>query len=192
MEKSSLTTCLHIYYGDGKGKTTAAMGLALRAIGAGTRPCIVQFLKTENSSERRALELLPENSMHLVSLPASIKFVFQMDEKEKQEAASLCCRLLEEGIQLYQKEKGGLLVLDEVLDAVDTGLLPEKTLLKALLSLGPRRAGCKGNENISGDVVLTGRNPSSSLLELADYITEMKALRHPYNEGLPARLGIEY
>ena len=90
MEKSSLTTCLHIYYGDGKGKTTAAMGLALRAVGAGIRPCIVQFLKTENSSERRALELLPENSMHLVSLPASIKFVFQMDEKEKQEAATLC------------------------------------------------------------------------------------------------------
>ena len=82
--------------------------------------------------------------------------------------------------------------MDEVLDAVDTGLLPEKTLLKALLSLGPRRAGCKENENISGDVVLTGRNPSSSLLELADYITEMKALRHPYNEGLTARLGIEY
>ncbi len=87
--------------------------------------------------------MFPEDSVYLLPLPSSIPFVFQMDEKEKEEAASLCRHLLEEGIRLYQKEKGGLLILDEVLDAVNTGLLSEKALLQALLSWAPARQDAK-------------------------------------------------
>ena len=160
MEMLPFRSCIHIYHGDGKGKTTAAMGLALRALGAGIRPCVVQFLKTEASSERRA--------------------------------SSLCLSLLEEGLRLYTWEKGGLLILDEVLDAVSTGLLPEEELEEALRTLRPRRLTAGEGGPLGGDVILTGRNPSPTLLEMADYITEMSARRHPYEEGLTARRGIEY
>ncbi|MFR8003890.1 MAG: cob(I)yrinic acid a,c-diamide adenosyltransferase [Hydrogeniiclostridium sp.] len=192
MEMLPFRSCIHIYHGDGKGKTTAAMGLALRALGAGIRPCVVQFLKTEASSERRALEVFSSKGLHLVPLPASMKFTFQMDKREKQEASSLCLSLLEEGLRLYTWEKGGLLILDEVLDAVNTGLLPEEELEEALRTLRPRRLTDGEGGPLGGDVILTGRNPSPALLEMADYITEMSARRHPYKEGLTARRGIEY
>ena len=121
-----------------------------------------------------------------------MKFTFQMDKREKQEASSLCLSLLEEGLRLYTWEKGGLLILDEVLDAVSTGLLPEEELEEALRTLRPRRLTAGEGGPLGGDVILTGRNPSPTLLEMADYITEMSARRHPYEEGLTARRGIEY
>ena len=169
MEMLPFRSCIHIYHGDGKGKTTAAMGLALRA-----------------------LEVFSSKGLHLVPLPASMKFTFQMDKREKQEASSLCLSLLEEGLRLYTWEKGGLLILDEVLDAVSTGLLPEEELEEALRTLRPRRLTAGEGGPLGGDVILTGRNPSPTLLEMADYITEMSARRHPYEEGLTARRGIEY
>ena len=162
MEMLPFRSCIHIYHGDGKGKTTAAMGLALRALGAGIRPCVVQFLKTEASSERRALEVFSSKGLHLVPLPASMKFTFQMDKREKQEASSLCLSLLEEELE------------------------------EALRTLRPRRLTAGEGGPLGGDVILTGRNPSPTLLEMADYITEMSARRHPYEEGLTARRGIEY
>ncbi len=192
MEMPPFKSCIHIYHGDGKGKTTAAMGLVLRALGAGIKPCVIQFLKTEASSERRALEVFSSKGLHVAPLPASMKFVFQMDETEKREASSLCRSLLKEGLRLYKQEKGGLLILDEVLDAVSTGLLPEEELKEALLALRPRRLFPRDDSPLGGDIVLTGRNPSPALLEMADYITEMSARRHPYGEGLAARRGIEY
>lgn len=156
MEMLPFRSCIHIYHGDGKGKTTAAMGLALRALGAGIRPCVVQFLKTEASSERRALEVFSSKGLHLVPLPASMKFTFQMDKREKQEASSLCLSLLEEGLRLYTWEKGGLLILDEVLDAVSTGLLPEEELEEALRTL---RGWCRRDTQYRGH---RSSNPRSS------------------------------
>lgn len=193
MQNPCVKTCVHIYFGDGKGKTTAAMGLALRALGAGLRPVIVQFLKTEQTSERRVLEALPK--IDLLPLPAAMKFVFQMNEAEKKEAAGFCLQLLQKGIDRFQQQKEGLLLLDEVLDAVETGLLPQGELENALIKLSPRQLGQDGEAGSTAafkDVVLTGRRPSPKILELADYCTEMRAVRHPYGSGLPARRGIEY
>lgn len=166
---------IHLYCGNGKGKTTAAMGLALRAAGRGERVVIAQFLKGEDSGERYALAQLPQ--VELLPLPKQVKFTFQMDEQERREAASRCQALLEQA-----RERGKdcfLLVLDEACAAVNSGLLPLEALLDCL-------------DSLSCEIVLTGRDPAPQLLERADYITQMEPLRHPYQQGVTARKGIEW
>lgn len=168
---------MHIYCGDGKGKTTAAFGLALRSAGRGRRVVIAQFLKGEDSGERRSMEYVPH--VLLLPLPQEIKFVFQMDVVERAECEEGCCRLLRDAVTLAEKDS--LVVLDEVLGALETGVLRLEDLLENLEELPE---DC--------EVVLTGRNPPPALLERADYVTEMKLHRHPYEKGIPAREGIEY
>ena len=169
---------LHIYMGDGKGKTTAAFGLALRAAGRGRRVIVAQFLKCEDCGERRSMEYVPH--VLLLPVPERIKFVFQMNAVERAECESDCVKLLRDAVTLAEQE-GSVVVLDEVLGALETEILREEDVLDCLAQL-------------SGDceVVLTGRKAPRSLLERADYITEMKALRHPYDQGIPAREGVEF
>lgn len=166
---------IHLYCGNGKGKTTAAMGLALRAAGRGERVVIAQFLKGADSGERYALAQLSQ--VELLPLPEQVKFTFQMDEQERKEAARRCRALLE-----VARERGKncfLLVLDEACAAVNSGLLPLEELLDCL-------------DNLTCEIVLTGRDPAPQLLERADYITQMEPLRHPYQRGITARKGIEW
>ena len=129
---------IHVYHGDGKGKTTAAMGLALRMLAAGRRVVVVQFLKDGESGEVRLLAEL-------------------------------------EGAQ------EGLLVLDEALDALSKGLVDEALVDRAL-----------DMSALGVEVVLTGRAPSRKIVEKADYITEMRCKKHPYEQGICAREGVEY
>lgn len=168
---------LHIYCGDGKGKTTAAFGLASRAAGRARRVVIAQFLKGEDSGERRSMEYVPH--VLLLPLPERVKFVFQMSVVERAECEADSHKLLWDAVALT--EQTSLLVLDEVLGALETGILPEDDLLNALSAL-PEEC----------EVVLTGRKVPRSLLERADYVTEMTLRRHPYEKGVPAREGIEY
>lgn len=166
---------IHLYCGNGKGKTTAAMGLALRAAGRGERVVIAQFLKGADSGERYALAQLSQ--VELLPLPEQVKFTFQMDEQERLEASRRSRALLE-----VARERGKdcfLLVLDEACAAVSSGLLPLKELLDCL-------------DSLSCEIVLTGRDPAPQLLERADYITKMEPLRHPYQRGITARKGIEW
>ena len=169
---------IHLYCGDGKGKTTAAMGLALRALGRGRRVVLCQFLKSADSGERLALAQFEKAC--LLPVPETIKFVFQMTEEEKAEARRETEALLARAAELVRGGECDLLVLDEACGAVSTGLLPLEELV-ALLDT------CDGTE-----VVLTGRDPAPELRERADYITEMAACRHPFEQGKPARLGIEW
>ena len=173
---------LHIYCGDGKGKTTAAMGLALRAAGRGKRVVIAQFLKGADSGERYALAHVP--GVELLPVPERVTFSFRMNEAERREAAQ---RFLDLCAQCRERVRSGaaeLLVLDEVCAAVNAKLLPLSALL-ALLDEVPE--DCEGCE-----VVLTGRDPAPELRERADYLTEMRCLRHPYERGVAARPGVEY
>lgn len=168
---------MHIYWGDGKGKTTAAFGLALRAAGRGKRVVVAQFLKGEDSGERRSMEYVPH--VLLLPLPRQIKFVFQMDPVERAECESDCVKLLRDGVMLAEKDS--LLVLDEVLGALETDMLCLEEVLSCLEELPE---GC--------EVVLTGRRAPQALLDRADYITEMTPHRHPYERGVAAREGIEF
>lgn len=170
---------LHIYCGEGKGKTTAAMGLALRAAGRGKRVVIAQFLKGSNSGERLALAQV--RGVELLPVPERVRFSFRMDEEERQEAAERFAGLCEQCRERLAAGAADLVVLDEACAALSTGLLDLKTLLSVLES-APEGA----------EIVLTGRNPAPELLERADYLTEMRCLRHPFQKGVRAREGIEY
>lgn len=166
---------LHLYCGNGKGKTTAAMGLALRAAGRGKRVVIAQFLKGSDSGERLAFSHLPQ--VTLLPVPDTVKFSFRMTDEERQAEAQRYQQLL----RLVRQEAHNcfLLVLDEACAAVNTGLLPLDDLLSCL-------------DSLNCEVVLTGRDPAQELVDRADYITSMEAVRHPFTQGVTAREGIEF
>ena len=178
--------CIHIYCGDGKGKTSAAVGLAVRMAGSGGRAVVARFLKNDDSGEVSALSRIP--GITVIPCRRTFGFTWQMTQEQKAEAAEYCRELLEEG---FREAEGAvpagsghpsvLLVLDEVCAAVGSGLLSEQ----AVLSFLDHRP-----ENL--EVVLTGREPKDSFLSRADYVTEMKKLVHPFDRGLAARKGIEY
>ena len=164
---------VHLYCGDGKGKTTAAMGLALRALGHGRRVTVVQFLKDGTSGEIGPLSDLGA----AVFAGKAPGFVFQMTDDQKAETRLLQNEHLKAALEL----ESDLLVLDEACAAWSLGMVDHDLLKKAVLE---RPEGC--------EVVLTGRDPASWMRDAADYITEMRVLRHPYDRGVPAREGVEF
>ncbi|MBQ8814381.1 MAG: cob(I)yrinic acid a,c-diamide adenosyltransferase [Lachnospiraceae bacterium] len=173
---------VHIYHGYGKGKTTAAIGLAVRAAGNDIPVVVVRFLKTDRSGELAVLEKISQ--IHLIPTEKNFKFAFCMSDEEKAEAGRLCTKMLESAFdKAYALAAGGktLLVMDEVLDAVNCGFVEKQRLIRLL------------NERPEGlEVVMTGRNPAAEQVELADYVTEMKKEKHPYDQGIMARKGIEF
>lgn len=169
---------VHLYCGDGKGKTTAAVGLAVRHSGRGGKVVFAQFLKDGTSGECCVLAKL--GVIVLAANPVG-KFSFRMTEEEKAETATALGRTFDAATGFAVRERATLLVLDEICAAVNCGFLPEKTLTEFLESRPD-----------SLEVVLTGRDPSENLQVHADYITEMKKRRHPFDEGVAAREGIEF
>ena len=165
---------VHLYCGDGKGKTTAAMGLALRALGQGMRVVVVQFLKNGTSGE---LEPLKKLGAAVYSGQPGAKFTFQMNAEEKAQATKENNARLAEALQ----QPCDLLILDEICAARNSGMVDEALAKQAVLERPQHR-----------EVVLTGRNPEAWMVEAADYITEMQPRRHPYEQGIPARQGIEF
>ena len=165
---------VHLYCGDGKGKTTAAMGLGLRALGQGYRVTVVQFLKSGNSGELAPLRAL---GARIFTGKAGTKFVSRMTGEEKQETRAICDANLRAAL-----ETGcDLLVLDEACGALGLGMVDEALLKKAVLDRPEGR-----------EVVLTGRGPADWMVEAADYVTVMGCEKHPYQRGIAARRGVEY
>ena len=171
MEQTGL---VHLYYGDGKGKTTAAMGLALRALGSGKRVAVLQFLKGGQSGE---IPLLEQLGAKLYRGKAGQKFVFQMNDAEKAETRAL----QNANLAAAMAEPADLLVLDEAGSAWELDMV-DKTLLQQAVLQRPAGQEC----------VLTAHAAPQWMLDAADYVTEMKCLRHPYQKGNAARKGIEY
>lgn len=163
---------LQLYWGDGKGKTTAAMGLALRALGHGQRVSVVQFLKDGTSGE---ISLLRRCGATVRACP-NAKFTWQMTDAEKAEARANNNAALQAALA----EPFELLVLDEACAACKSGLVEEQ-----LLKVAAARAK-------TAEVVFTGREPAEWMQAAADYSTEMRAVRHPYEQGVTAREGVEY
>lgn len=253
---------VHIYCGDGKGKTTAALGLALRAAGNGVPVVIARFLKNDGSGEVGILENVP--GVYLFPCERQFGFTWTMSEEQKAEAGEyftelferaweMGCKTVREDVEGAGKADGcmagenwgsdsvsdgssrrdigvcgtgssvsgspvsgpptsgplvsgspvfgspvsgspvsapltsppceirALLVLDEIMAAVNSGFVANGRLLAAL---DHRPDGL--------EVVLTGRGPSEELLSRADYVTEMRAVKHPYEKGVGARKGVEY
>ncbi len=170
---------IHVYYGDGKGKTTAAIGLAVRAAGSRMRVLFVQFMKTEFSGERHTLS--HTENISLTFAPVELKFTYEMDDAEKSKAAIMFRKIFDDAVTTVLTQKYDMIVLDEIFTAIEAGVLSEYEV-REFVSNAPKNL----------EIVMTGHNPPEKILELADYITEMKKIRHPYDEGVQARFGIEF
>ena len=170
---------VHLYCGEGKGKTTAAVGLCARAAGSGKRVLFVQFFKDGTSSENASLRLLP--NVHTMHEPRYFGRVSNMGKEEFEECKRAYSALFDAAISRAAEEKFDLLVLDEAVSSCNHGVIDEGALLRFLKSRPARL-----------EVVLTGREPSAALVEAADYVTEMKKVKHPFDAGIVARRGIEF
>lgn len=169
---------IHIYEGDGKGKTTAAVGLSIRCAGNGGKVLFTQFLKDNQSSEIKILNSIPQ----IEFIPSSEYFGFysRMTEETKIRAKEVYNNLLASVIQKASKEDYQMLVLDEIIATYNYKLIDVNLILDFLK-----------NKPDHLEIVMTGRNPADELLDLADYVSKIVKIKHPYDKNVPARAGIE-
>ena len=166
---------VQIYTGNGKGKTTAALGLALRAAGAGLKIYIGQFIKSKAYSEIKTLKKIKNIKIEQYGRGCFIK------GKPKKIDIEYAQKGLHEAQKNIMSRKYDMIILDEVIIALKLSMIKTKDILNAI-KRKPR----------SVELVLTGRYCPRGLLKHADLVTEMKELKHPYKKGIKARLGIEY
>ncbi|MFH2091407.1 MAG: cob(I)yrinic acid a,c-diamide adenosyltransferase [Pseudomonadota bacterium] len=165
---------IQIYTGNGKGKTTASLGLALRAAGAGLKVFIVQFLKKGDYSEIKALSRFENIQIEQYGLG---KFVKGKPSKEDIDAGAVgylrLCQLLTDG-------NHDLVIAEEGNTALMCNLISEQELLN-LMDMKPDHV----------ELVITGRGATQKIMDRADLVTEMREIKHYYQQGVKARVGIE-
>ncbi len=168
---------VHVITGPGKGKTTAAFGLAMRAAGHGLRVSVVQFMKTgETTGEVIAAEQLKKVRVAQFGTGQFVG-VGSVSEKDRKSAA----KAVEYARKQATSGKCDMLVLDEVNVAVFFGLVTAKDVINLL------------EERTDGmEIVLTGRNAPEEFIQYADYVSHIDTVKHPYGEGASARKGIEW
>jgi len=171
---------IHLYIGDGKGKTTAAVGLAARASGRGRRVVFAQFLKGRKTGEVLSLKKL---GVLVLRSEKNKGFFCSMNEEQRIDFRAEQLKLLNEiqEIAFSETTQADLLILDEALDLYDLNMIDEEALREFMLKKPERM-----------ELVLTGRGAPDWLQEKADYITEMKKRKHPYDRGVNGREAIEY
>ncbi|MBO6298076.1 MAG: cob(I)yrinic acid a,c-diamide adenosyltransferase [Lachnospiraceae bacterium] len=172
---------VHLYYGEGRGKTSIAMGTALRALAQGREVRIVQFCKNEGSGETKQLETLGAIVSYGKDTPG---FVSSMTKEEKEKLRERQTKLLERIAEELHKTwsgSGRMLILDEVCTALEQEVLDEKLLWELVL-----------RKPSDLEILMTGRHPKAWMAEAADYVTELKSEKHPFEDGLAARSGIEF
>ncbi len=169
----------HIYCGDGKGKTTSSIGLAIRAACAGYTIVFTQFLKSMDTSEIVILDKIENISVLRANI--SSKFTFQMTEEELKHTKIEHEKMFLYAIDLLNtfNDSKKMLVLDEVFGAISSNTLDKHFILDNI-------------KNINAEIVLTGRQPSADFIEIADYVSEIVKVKHPYDAGHQARRGIEF
>ncbi|MEP0814550.1 MAG: cob(I)yrinic acid a,c-diamide adenosyltransferase [bacterium] len=178
--------CVHVYYGDSKGKTTAAIGLTIRAVGFGRRVAFIQFDKgfdkVEHYNERKVLRSLERVTLIPTGRERMMpdgSFRFENTEEDRAEArkgVGYVTNAIRDGRYF-------LVVADEILSALMTGLIPESEVMH-VLDVHAEKPLC--------ELVLTGRVITDAIAERADLITEFKSIKHYFNKGRRAKEGIEY
>ena len=166
--------CVQVYTGNGKGKTTAAIGLAIRALGAGLRVYFAQFLKSGDYSEKNVLEKLDNLVFRQYGNNGFIT------RKPSDEDRAMASRGMKEAGEALRSGAYDLVILDEINVARSLGLITGDDLTSLLRERSDMT-----------ELVLTGRNAAPELLDAADLVTEMRSVKHYFNSGIPARRGIE-
>jgi len=169
---------IQCYFGNGKGKTTAAIGLSVRCVGCGNKVLFVQFLKNNDSSEFKVLK-----DINGIDILYSKNYYALYDNLNKERISAISeayIRLLFEDTKnkaiFYQ-----MIVLDEILDAVEYGYIDEDKLIKLLSEIKKY-----------SEIILTGHKITKKIENISDYVSEIKEISHPYTKGVLAREGIEF
>ncbi|MHB1452815.1 MAG: cob(I)yrinic acid a,c-diamide adenosyltransferase [Saccharofermentanales bacterium] len=170
---------IHIYCGEGKGKTTASLGLIVRASGAGYDVVFVQYFKSWETSELKILETFPNVTVIHDELPK--EFTWQLNDKAKHEIVDVHNRMFRKAVDAVRPGRKTLFVMDEMIGAATYSYIDSDMVLDYLR-----------NKPDNVEVVLTGRNPLPEFVELADYVSNITKIKHPYDLGILARRGIEY
>lgn len=176
MEQSS--GLVHIYCGDGKGKTTAAIGAAVRAVGNRFRVLFVQFLKGSSTGE---LEPLKKLGVDVLRTETVKNFLNKMSPNELEVCRIDHLKTFNEALLRFSSQKYDMVILDEVIDAINKNLIDERRLIDIITA----------SYQIP-ELILTGRNPSPALISMSDYVSEITEVKHPFKQGIIARKGIEY
>ncbi len=167
---------IQVYFGNGKGKTTAALGQALRAAGRGKKVLIVQFMKKWDYGELHSIQLIPQITIKTFGTK---DFVYKgkAQEIDYQEAR----KAFTEGVQGVKNSLYDIVIFDELNVAIDFELLELQQVLD-FLEGKPKQV----------EIIITGRNAPQEIIDIADLVTEMREIKHPYQKGIQARIGIEY
>ena len=168
---------IHLYTGEGKGKTTAAIGLAVRAAGCGMPVIFAQFMKGKDTGELQILKDMEK--VRLMRPEHDFGFYGSMSDEDKRGLTDMHNHILDSILEAVKSGSCFLIVLDEITYPVKWELLDMERLEELL--------ACKGVE-----LVCTGRDAAPFLQDAADYITEMQCVRHPFEKGVAARRGVEY
>ncbi|MCV0400335.1 MAG: cob(I)yrinic acid a,c-diamide adenosyltransferase [Nitrosarchaeum sp.] len=177
VQKEGLTI---VYTGKGKGKTTAALGIVLRAVGYEKKICMIQFIKGswhygEMFSSKR---LEPEFEMVVIGKG----FVGIIDDKSpKEDHEKIAKEAIKISLEKIQSGKYDIIILDEINYAVNLGLVKEEDVINLIKSKPPKL-----------DLVLTGNYAKDRIIDLADLVTEMREIKHPFQQGIKARKGIDF
>lgn len=169
---------IHVYCGDGKGKTTAAMGLAVRAAGSGMKVVILQFLKGREVSELHSLKLIP--NITILRNEKDLGFFNTMSEENKSLTISYHNENLKKVMKILENKECDMLILDEICAAYRLGMVDKEIIDNFII-----------NKEEELELVLTGREPDELFLQYADYVSEIKKIKHPYDKNINARIGIE-
>lgn len=170
---------IHIYCGDGKGKTTAATGLAIRGAGHLMKVIFVQFMKDGTSNELKILDDI--DNIDILVCKKHLGFSWNMDDETKKIAEQEYTKLFDTAVNEALENDADMVIFDEIMSAISFGFVTEEKVLK-FLNEKPEKL----------EIVMTGRNPSEALMNKADYISEIKKIKHPFDNGVESRVGIEY
>lgn len=174
MNKKLKTGLIHIYTGNGKGKTTSALGCSLRAVGQGLKVCFIQFMKGYEYGETKI-------KIKNLKVKQFGRAIFVNKENPNKKDIELARKGFEFAKKVINSKEYNLVVLDEINVAIDFNLIKLKDVLE-LIKNKPKEV----------EIVLTGRNAKKELIELADYVSEINEVKHPYQKGIKQRKGIEY
>jgi len=166
-----------VYTGDGKGKTTAAIGMAFRAAGWEKKVAIIQFIKGyKNTGEWKIIQNIPNVSIFQTFQDKKLSIGEPRDEHKKSvfEALNLAKKIINDN-------QHDLLILDEINNAVHYGLVEVEEIIKMI-----------NQKPVEMTLVFTGRNAPTEILDMADLVTEMKEIKHPYHKKVAAKKGIDY
>ena len=168
---------VHIYTGKGKGKTTSSLGLAMRAWGHGANVTVIQFMK----GWKEYGELITASKLEGLKMVQTGRADYVYRGKEQPEDYDEAERGMETALRVMSSGKCDMLILDEINVAIDYGLVALESIIELVK-----------NKPSGMELILTGRDAHKDLIELADLVTEMHEVKHPYNDGITARKGVEF